>query len=272
VKAKAPRPAPPPKTEEPPAFDWAAVSAPAAEEPPAPPVEKPAPPPKQKPTPPPSEEPATVVEAKKPAAEVPPPAPAVEIEAAPLDEFAALPEEPSKVAAPPAAAPPATLPSTEAERTLAMWCHFSPALTSFVGPLAIWLSKREESKFVDFHGREVLNFLLHVFAVQAVLAFFALGSWLFTMCLTQYLIGGFLLFFLAFLMVGTAALVMLFIGGKKAQAGELWCYPYMLRLIPLPHVPGPTSADAPPATSTGTGSATAPVTPDSSSATAEKTT
>ena len=33
---------------------------------------------------------------------------------------------------------------------------------TFAGPLIIWLIKKDQSKFVDYHGKEALNFQLNV--------------------------------------------------------------------------------------------------------------
>jgi uncharacterized Tic20 family protein len=52
------------------------------------------------------------------------------------------------------------------ERRWAMTCHLI-ALTGFLipfgnllGPLAIWLWKRKESDFIDFHGKTAVNYQL----------------------------------------------------------------------------------------------------------------
>jgi len=54
--------------------------------------------------------------------------------------------------------------ASKEERTWAMLCHLL-ALAGFVfpfgnilGPLIIWLIKRDESRFVNFHGRQSLWF------------------------------------------------------------------------------------------------------------------
>ena len=52
----------------------------------------------------------------------------------------------------------------EEEKTWGMLCHLL-ALTGLVipigvivGPLIMWLVKKDESEFVDYHGKESLNF------------------------------------------------------------------------------------------------------------------
>ena len=53
--------------------------------------------------------------------------------------------------------PLAGMPSPES-RTMAMLAHLLGALTGFLGPLIIWLVKRDTDAFVDDQGKEALNF------------------------------------------------------------------------------------------------------------------
>jgi len=41
---------------------------------------------------------------------------------------------------------------------MAMLCHLLAIFTGFVGPLIIWLIKKDSSPFVDDQGKEALNF------------------------------------------------------------------------------------------------------------------
>lgn len=43
-------------------------------------------------------------------------------------------------------------------KTWALCAHLSWLVAGFVGPLVVWLVKREEDPFVEKHGREALNF------------------------------------------------------------------------------------------------------------------
>ena len=53
---------------------------------------------------------------------------------------------------------------TGEEKTWGMLCHLSTLLSylalalTFIGPLVCWLVKKDSSKFVDYHGKESLNF------------------------------------------------------------------------------------------------------------------
>ncbi len=101
------------------------------------------------------------------------------------------------------------------EKTMGALCHFL-ALTGFVipfgnilGPLIIWLVKKNESAFVDQQGRESLNFQLNVMVwalISGVLVF--------------VLIGVLLIF-----VVMVVMLVFTIIGGVRASNGESYKYP-----------------------------------------------
>jgi uncharacterized Tic20 family protein len=108
------------------------------------------------------------------------------------------------------------------EQNWAMICHLS-ALAGFVvpfgnviGPLVVWLIKKDTMPLVDQHGKEALNFQITV-----TMAVFV------CILLMLVLIGIFLLF-----VVGLGALVMTIIAGVKVANGELdYKYPFALRLI-----------------------------------------
>ena len=55
--------------------------------------------------------------------------------------------------------------ATQDERTYTMWLHLSMLGASvfgvlFFAPLVMWLIKKDESKFIDDHGREATNFMI----------------------------------------------------------------------------------------------------------------
>jgi uncharacterized Tic20 family protein len=51
-----------------------------------------------------------------------------------------------------------------------MLCHLLGFFTSFVGPLVIWLIKKDTMSYVDYHGKEALNF-----QITLAIAFFVAG-------------------------------------------------------------------------------------------------
>jgi uncharacterized Tic20 family protein len=103
----------------------------------------------------------------------------------------------------------------------AMFCHLSAILTmyllamGFLGPLIIWLIKKDQSKFVDYHGKEALNFQITV-----------LIAGLICIPLIFVIIGIFLLIALSIF-----SLIMCIIAGINANGGGYYRYPLTLRLI-----------------------------------------
>ena len=109
------------------------------------------------------------------------------------------------------------------ERNWAVFCHlggFGLYLLPFafghvLVPLVIWLMKRNESPYIDHHGREALNFQISVTIygiVAGVLAFVLVGFVL-----------------LAALVV--FQFVLMVIASVRASQGELYLYPFTLRLV-----------------------------------------
>jgi hypothetical protein len=116
------------------------------------------------------------------------------------------------------------LPAVETNPDARMWgmlAHIS-SLAGFIipfgniiGPLVIWLMKKDQHPFVNDQGKESLNFQITVSIVAVIAAL--------TICIG---IGIFLL-----PIVGIAAAVMAIIAGIKANEGIPYRYPVTLRLI-----------------------------------------
>jgi uncharacterized Tic20 family protein len=47
-------------------------------------------------------------------------------------------------------------------KNMGMLCHLLGLLTSFVGPLILWLIQKDKMPFVDHQGKEALNFQITV--------------------------------------------------------------------------------------------------------------
>lgn len=112
-------------------------------------------------------------------------------------------------------------PLSQDERTWGMLCHLS-ALAGYiipfgniVGPLVVWLIKKDEMPFVEDQGKEALNFQISV-TIYVIVSF----------VLIFVLIGIFLL-----IAVGIFSLVMLIIAAIKANQGEAYRYPLCIRFI-----------------------------------------
>ena len=126
--------------------------------------------------------------------------------------------------------PPGTPP--QEERQWAMFAHLSALagglLTSaiggwgvFLGPLVIWLMKKDTMPFVADQAREALNFNITVsaiFLVLLILSFVTLGI-------------GLIITLPIMLIVGIAALVFIIIAAMKANEGIAYRYPFAIRLV-----------------------------------------
>lgn len=107
------------------------------------------------------------------------------------------------------------------DRTWAMLCHLS-ALAGFIvpfgsvlGPLIIWLIKKDEMPIVDEHGKKALNFQITVaiaYLVCILLMFAVIGLILLPI-------------------VAIFSLVMVIIASIKANEGKEFNYPLSLNLI-----------------------------------------
>ncbi|WP_342650034.1 DUF4870 domain-containing protein [Pseudomonas sp. REB1044] len=116
--------------------------------------------------------------------------------------------------------PPIGTVSAEA-RQWAMFCHFSAflglvmPLGHLLGPLVMWLWKREADPFVDAQGKEALNFQITV------------------------TLAGFICFLLMFVVIGivlfailaVATLILIILAGVRANEGKAYRYPFIWRPI-----------------------------------------
>lgn len=111
---------------------------------------------------------------------------------------------------------------TQDERNLAMLCHLLGLFTGFVGPLVLWLVKKDESAFVDHHGKESLNF-------QITVLIFIGGLSIVAVVLSLIFIG--LLLFPVILVLVVLAMIAEIMACVSASRGEWSRYPGCLRLI-----------------------------------------
>jgi len=136
-------------------------------------------------------------------------------EEAPID----TPTETPTAAAPEPETPAGTL---EGDKTMAMLCHLLSfvgllgiPLGNILGPLVLWLVKKEGDALVDATGKEVLNFQISasIYGIVCILlAFVAIGFVLLPVLLI-------------------AVVVYTIIGAMKANEGQLYRYPFTLRFI-----------------------------------------
>lgn len=147
--------------------------------------------------------------------------------------------DPVPPASPPSATPLVHAPDAQVsgvsseERQWAMIAHLSAllggvvtggwghSLACFVGPLIVWLIKKDSMPFVDDQGKEALNFNITVgivFLALTVFGFLTLGI-------------GFLFIWPLYLILALAWLILAIIAAIKSHEGVAYRYPFALRLI-----------------------------------------
>jgi uncharacterized Tic20 family protein len=124
--------------------------------------------------------------------------------------------------------PPGVTPNeiSSEERNWAMLTHLSALSTIFIpipgasilAPLIMWSMKKDSMPYVDYHGKEALNFNISFF-IWGILA----------------VIAGFMLFVIGLVvtvpLVFLTWLVLTIIGGVKANDGEYYEYPFTIRFV-----------------------------------------
>jgi len=101
------------------------------------------------------------------------------------------------------------------ERLFAMLIYVSSFFTTFIGPLIIWLLKRDESPFIDFHGKEYFNFVI------------SYGIYTIASSILMIVLIGFITIWI----VGLLAFIFTIIAAVKAYNGEVYQVPLVFRLI-----------------------------------------
>jgi uncharacterized Tic20 family protein len=140
---------------------------------------------------------------------------------------------PESVAPPPASeqAPAVDIPAEE--RTWAMMAHLSALLGGlltasfgrgwgcFIGPLIIWLVKKDTMPFVDDQAKEALNFNITVALASLVL-----------LVLSIITFGiGLIIAIPMWIIIGISWLVLTIVAAVKANEGVRYRYPFALRFI-----------------------------------------
>ena len=135
-----------------------------------------------------------------------------------METTSALPTPPPL----PAGGPPISCVTASNVRTWNILCHASALLGVFfhfpghlLGPLIVWLAKRDDSPEIDAHGKESLNFQISMLIYNGIAVVFCL-----------VLIG---FFFLAVLWVLNAVFVI--IASIQASDGKFYRYPMTIRFI-----------------------------------------
>ncbi|HEX2975681.1 MAG TPA: DUF4870 domain-containing protein [Bacteroidales bacterium] len=110
---------------------------------------------------------------------------------------------------------------TETERNWAMLCHLSAFAGFFfpfggiIGPLVCWLSKRDDSAWINVNGRAALNFNLSILLYMILVLPLAL-----------IIIGIPLI-----MALGTLKVICIIIASIKAARGESFRYPLSIPFV-----------------------------------------
>jgi uncharacterized Tic20 family protein len=106
---------------------------------------------------------------------------------------------------------------TDDARTFAMLAHLLGAVLGFLGPLVIWIVKKEEHPFVEDQAREALNFHLTLLIAYAglIVVFFATCGF------------GVVLYPVVFV----GQIVFGILGAVQANGGEYYRYPVTIRMV-----------------------------------------
>lgn len=124
-------------------------------------------------------------------------------------------------------------PPTAEERQWAMFAHLSALLggllTSgwagsigfFIGPLVIWLMKKDTMPFVDDQGKEALNFAITVSLACVALMIMRIMTFGLDALLTNLLL----------MAIGITSLIFVIMAAVKANEGARYRYPVSIRLV-----------------------------------------
>ncbi|MCD8908073.1 DUF4870 domain-containing protein [Staphylococcus arlettae] len=105
--------------------------------------------------------------------------------------------------------------SSKDDRLMAMLIYILSFFTGFIGPLIIWLIKREESAFVDRAGKNYFNFILSYFIwgiISGILVFIIIGI------ITSFVLG-------------ILSLIFTIVAIVKANNGEDYLPPLSIRFF-----------------------------------------
>lgn len=109
------------------------------------------------------------------------------------------------------------MPVSKEERVFAALIFGLSFFTTIIGPLIIWLLKKDESAYVDYYGKMYLNFAIS-YIIYGILATIS------TVILIGFVIGP---------IVGLAGLVFTIIGIVKAYEGSYYKIPFVIEIFKL---------------------------------------
>jgi len=137
----------------------------------------------------------------------------------------AAPQTPPPAGGPFDQQPPGNLVSAESPdaKTMGMLAHLLAIFTSFIGPLIIWMTKKDQSPFVNQQGKEALNWAITIaIGWAAIVLISILAAFLppigFANCLLWPA-------------VGICNIVFYILSTIEVNKGKPYRYPFCIRLI-----------------------------------------
>jgi len=104
---------------------------------------------------------------------------------------------------------------SEKERMFAAAIYVISFFTVLIGPIIIWLIKKDDSEYIDYHGKQYLNFLISFFIYNMI-----------SIVLVLVLVGILLLFILNII-----AFILIIIAAVKAYDGERYKIPFVIPFL-----------------------------------------
>jgi uncharacterized Tic20 family protein len=101
------------------------------------------------------------------------------------------------------------------DKLWAMAIYLSSFFFVLIGPLAIWLIKKSDSEFIDYHGKEYFNFLIS-YTIYTFIAF-----------ILMFIGLGFIIAWL----IGIYVLVFTIVAAVKAYSGHYYRIPLTIRIL-----------------------------------------
>ncbi|CAG9609875.1 DUF4870 domain-containing protein [Pseudoneobacillus rhizosphaerae] len=101
------------------------------------------------------------------------------------------------------------------DRLIAAAIYVVSFFTALIGPLVIWVVKKNDSNFIDYHGREYLNFFIS-YCIYSIISFI----------LTIVFIG-----FIMLAIIGVLAFIFTIIAAIKAYEGKEYRIPFVFRIL-----------------------------------------
>ncbi len=100
-------------------------------------------------------------------------------------------------------------------KNMALLCHLLGFFTCFIGPLIVWLIKKDDDPYIDQQGKEALNFQITVTIACIV------GSLLSVVCIGFFILAA----------VGILDIIFVIMACIKSGKGQAYRYPVSIRLI-----------------------------------------